>query len=206
MVSGAEICPVADKYQHSCHNQAMQFQVKQCFDGAYYGNEFVSVSDACNFVRLKNEDQIISIEGHVICRSYATDLLGINVEGAQAYSGYKLKKRFETLPDGDFQYIMTYVNHFSKFCVLRPLKSKRAPEMASGHLGIFYLVPQQYCSLIMSTVNLSTPSLLSYFPFRQRQGSSPRRPRHPQSQGSVERLNGIMQDKLAIWMKENNEQ
>ncbi|KRZ01583.1 hypothetical protein T11_7486 [Trichinella zimbabwensis] len=28
MVSGAEICPVADKYQHSCHNQAMQFQVK----------------------------------------------------------------------------------------------------------------------------------------------------------------------------------
>ncbi|KRZ82402.1 Retrovirus-related Pol polyprotein from transposon [Trichinella sp. T8] len=29
------------------------------------------------------------------------------------------------------------------------------------------------------------------------------RPRHPQSQGAVERLNGVLQDKLAIWMREN---
>ncbi|XP_003367241.1 KRAB-A domain-containing protein 2 [Trichinella spiralis] len=29
------------------------------------------------------------------------------------------------------------------------------------------------------------------------------RPRHPQSQGAVERLNGVVQDKLAIWMREN---
>ncbi|KRZ77932.1 hypothetical protein T10_7055 [Trichinella papuae] len=28
MVSGAEIYPLEDKYQHSCHNEAMQFQVK----------------------------------------------------------------------------------------------------------------------------------------------------------------------------------
>jgi hypothetical protein len=30
------------------------------------------------------------------------------------------------------------------------------------------------------------------------------RPRHPQSQGAVERLNGVIQDKLVIWMQENN--
>ena len=29
------------------------------------------------------------------------------------------------------------------------------------------------------------------------------RPRHPQSQGAVERLNGVIQDKLEIWMHEN---
>ena len=29
------------------------------------------------------------------------------------------------------------------------------------------------------------------------------RPRHPQSQGAVERLNGVIQDKLKIWMHEN---
>ncbi|KRY95849.1 KRAB-A domain-containing protein 2, partial [Trichinella zimbabwensis] len=29
------------------------------------------------------------------------------------------------------------------------------------------------------------------------------RPRHPQSQGAVEPLNGVVQDKLAIWMREN---
>ncbi|KAK8383365.1 hypothetical protein O3P69_019024 [Scylla paramamosain] len=30
------------------------------------------------------------------------------------------------------------------------------------------------------------------------------RPRHPQSQCAVERLNGVIQDPLTIWMKENN--
>ncbi|XP_068245462.1 uncharacterized protein [Palaemon carinicauda] len=30
------------------------------------------------------------------------------------------------------------------------------------------------------------------------------RPRHPQSQGAVARLNGVIQDKLAIWMQEYN--
>ena len=29
------------------------------------------------------------------------------------------------------------------------------------------------------------------------------RPRHPQSQGAVERLNGVVQEKLTIWMREN---
>ncbi|KRY91501.1 hypothetical protein T4D_16135 [Trichinella pseudospiralis] len=39
--------------------------------------------------------------------------------------------------------------------------SKRAQEMASNNLDIFnYLVPHQYCSLILP-VNLSTPALLS---------------------------------------------
>ncbi|KRY26610.1 Retrovirus-related Pol polyprotein from type-2 retrotransposable element R2DM, partial [Trichinella spiralis] len=33
---------------------------------------------------------------------------------------------FQTMPDGDFKYIMTYLNHFTKFCILSPLKSKRA--------------------------------------------------------------------------------
>ncbi|KRX25540.1 hypothetical protein T07_8350 [Trichinella nelsoni] len=28
------------------------------------------------------------------------------------------------------------------------------------------------------------------------------RPRHPHSQGAVERLNGVVQEKLAIWMQE----
>ncbi|KRY83583.1 KRAB-A domain-containing protein 2, partial [Trichinella zimbabwensis] len=35
---------------------------------------------------------------------------------------------FQTMPDGDYKYIMTYLNHFTKFCILSPLKSKRAEE------------------------------------------------------------------------------
>ncbi|KRX33225.1 KRAB-A domain-containing protein 2, partial [Trichinella sp. T6] len=28
---------------------------------------------------------------------------------------------FQTMPDGDYKYIMTYLNHFKKFCILSPL-------------------------------------------------------------------------------------
>ncbi|KRY08845.1 KRAB-A domain-containing protein 2 [Trichinella patagoniensis] len=93
------------------------------------------------------------------------------------------------LPDGDFQVQITYINHFSKFCVLRSLKSKRAQEVDGDYLDIFhYLVPQKCLHQSDMAVNLST-SLLR------------RRPWHPQSQGGVERLNEIIQNNLAIWMK-----
>lgn len=36
---------------------------------------------------------------------------------------------YQTLKDGDYNYILTYMNHFSKFCILRPLTSKRASEV-----------------------------------------------------------------------------
>ncbi|KRZ15916.1 KRAB-A domain-containing protein 2 [Trichinella zimbabwensis] len=110
-----------------------------------------------------------------------------------------------TLPDRDFQYIMTYVNHFSKFCVLRPLKSKRAPEVASSHLDIFlnyFGAPailqsdsgREFVNYIIAEL-ISLWSEIAFVTVK---------PRHPQNQGGVERLNGIIQDKLAIWMKENN--
>ena len=43
----------------------------------------------------------------------------------------------QTLPDKDYKYILTYVNHFTKFCVLTPVKSKRAEEVAEALLPIF---------------------------------------------------------------------
>ncbi|KRX82782.1 KRAB-A domain-containing protein 2 [Trichinella sp. T6] len=81
---------------------------------------------------------------------------------------------------------MTYLNHFTKFCILSPLKSKRAEEVASKLLEIF--------------LTFGAPSILQS-DNEQKLGTG--RPRHPQSQGAVERLNGVVQDKLAIWMREN---
>ncbi|KRZ82997.1 hypothetical protein T08_2816 [Trichinella sp. T8] len=61
------------------------------------------------------------------------------------------------LPDGDFQVQITYINHFSKYCVLRSLKSKKAQEVDGGYLDIFhYLVPQQCLQQSDMAVNLST--------------------------------------------------
>ncbi|KRY57276.1 KRAB-A domain-containing protein 2 [Trichinella britovi] len=44
---------------------------------------------------------------------------------------------FQTMPDGDFKYIMTYLNHFMEFCILSPLMLKQAEEVASKLLKIF---------------------------------------------------------------------
>ncbi|KRX35305.1 KRAB-A domain-containing protein 2 [Trichinella murrelli] len=96
------------------------------------------------------------------------------------------------LPDGDFQVQITYINHFSKYCVLRSLKSKKAQEVDGGYLDIFhYLVPQQ-------CLQQSDMALISLW---SEMRTVIGRPWHPQSQGSVERLNEIIQNNLAIWMK-----
>ena len=110
---------------------------------------------------------------------------------------------YQTLPDGGFKYIMTYVNHFSKFCVLRPLQSKRAEEVAFHLLDIFltFGAPcilqsdngREFVNNVLSELSILWPNLKLVTG----------RPRHPQSQGAVERLNGVIQDKLSIWMKEN---
>ena len=110
---------------------------------------------------------------------------------------------FQTLPDGEFKYILTFTNHFSKFCVLRPLTSKRAEEVANTLLPIFltFGAPvilhsdngREFVNAVISELSTLWPELKLVTG----------RPRHPQSQGAVERLNGVIQDKLKIWMHEN---
>ncbi|XP_076053674.1 KRAB-A domain-containing protein 2-like [Oratosquilla oratoria] len=111
---------------------------------------------------------------------------------------------FQTLPDGDFKYIMTYANHFSKFCALRPLTSKRAEEVAANLLDILltFGAPailqsdngREFVNAIIAELSVLWPELKLVTG----------RPRHPQSQGAIERLNGMIKDNLTIWMRENN--
>ncbi|XP_068235771.1 KRAB-A domain-containing protein 2-like [Palaemon carinicauda] len=110
---------------------------------------------------------------------------------------------FQTLPDGEFKYILTFINHFSKFCVLRPHASKRAEEVANTLLPIFltFGAPvirvqdngREFVNVVVSELSTLWPELKLVTG----------RPRDPQSQGAVERLNGVIQDKLKIWMYEN---
>ena len=37
---------------------------------------------------------------------------------------------YQSCPDGDFKWAMHYQDHLTKFSILRPLKSKRAAEVA----------------------------------------------------------------------------
>ncbi|CAF3478531.1 unnamed protein product [Rotaria sp. Silwood2] len=43
----------------------------------------------------------------------------------------------QSCPDGHFKFILNYQDHFTKFCILRPLKTKTAVEVAFHLLDIF---------------------------------------------------------------------
>ena len=81
--------------------------------------------------------------------------------------------------------IMVYQNHLTKFCILRPLTSKRAPEIAYQLLDIYLLLG---APSILQSDNRSefTAQVITELKWMW--------PRHPQSQGSVERANCDIKD------------
>lgn len=45
---------------------------------------------------------------------------------------------FQSSPDGEYKWMLQYQAHLTKFCFLRPLKSKEAKEVAIEILKIFF--------------------------------------------------------------------
>jgi hypothetical protein len=95
-------------------------------------------------------------------------------------------------------------DHLTKFCVLRPLSSKRAAEVAWNLVDIFLLIGaphilqsdngREFTATVVSELKEIWPDLLLVHG----------KPRHPQSQGSVERCNGDVKDILTSWLSDNN--
>ena len=87
---------------------------------------------------------------------------------------------------------------------MSPLRSKRAEEIAHTLLPVFLTFG---APVILQSdngrefVNSVISELSTLWPQLQLVTG---RSRNPQSQGAVERLNGVIQDKLKIWMRENN--
>ena len=110
----------------------------------------------------------------------------------------------QSLRDGSFRFIMHYQEHLSKFHFLRPLTSKRAEEVASELLRIFLefgapkLLQSDNGREFTASVISELASLWNGLVLVNG------RPRHPQSQGSVERSNATMKDSLTAWMRDNN--
>ncbi|KAK4304815.1 hypothetical protein Pmani_023250 [Petrolisthes manimaculis] len=106
----------------------------------------------------------------------------------------------------NFKWIMVYQDHFTKFCVLRPLTTKRATEVAMHLLDIFLLFGapailqsdngSEFTSHVITELKAVWPDLTIVHG----------KPRHPQSQGSVERANGDLKDMLIAWLADNNTQ
>ena len=110
---------------------------------------------------------------------------------------------YQASPDGEYKYIMVYQDHFTKFVQLQPLKSKTANEVKKSIEEIFddFGPPK-----ILHTDNGREfkNSLIDSF-INDYPGLSivHGRPRHSQSQGSVERANQDVEHILCAWMADN---
>src|SRR5579872_4887792 len=91
-----------------------------------------------------------------------------------------------------------------KILFVAPLSSKRAAEVAYQLLDIFLLFGaphilqsdngSEFTAAVITELKLLWPDLLIVHG----------KPRHPQSQGSVERLNCDVKDMLIAWLGDNN--
>jgi transposase InsO family protein len=104
----------------------------------------------------------------------------------------------QSCPDGPYKFIMNYQDHFTKFCILRPLKTKTAAEVAYQLLDIFTILGapvilqsdngrEFVAKVIQELVDMWTGIKIVHG-----------RARHPQSQGSVERCNQDIKQLIGI--------
>ena len=111
---------------------------------------------------------------------------------------------YQSSPSYDFKWVMVYQDHLTKFCLLRALLTKRAQEVAL-HLFDFFTMfgapsilhsdnGREFVNRIIENLEALWPGLKIVHG----------KPRHSQSQGSVERANQDIENMLACWMGDNN--
>lgn len=110
----------------------------------------------------------------------------------------------QSQPDREYKFIFVYQDHLTKFVVLRPLSSKRAEEVAHNLIDVFttFGAPcvlqsdngREFCNSIIESLKQLWPELQIVHG----------KPRHSQSQGSVERANQDIENMLFTWLKDNN--
>jgi len=110
---------------------------------------------------------------------------------------------FQSVPDGNYKWILNYQDHNTKFKSLRPMENKRAIEVSTHLLSIFLIFGAP--SILQSDngrefVNCVIDELKQLW---SECVIIHGRPRHPQSQGSIERANQDVEHMLRAWMQDN---
>lgn len=105
--------------------------------------------------------------------------------------------------DGEYKFILVYQDHLTKYVLLRPLKHKRAENVAYVLLDIFttFGAPsilqsdngREFANKVVTEICAMWPELKIVHG----------KPRHSQSQGSVERANQDIENMLATWLTDN---
>ncbi|CAF4558114.1 unnamed protein product [Rotaria sp. Silwood2] len=109
-----------------------------------------------------------------------------------------------TRPDGEYQWILHCRDHFSKFSWAFPMKTKEARFVAEHLVSLFYQFGpckilqsdngKEFTASVIKDLKIVWPGLVII------NG----RPRHPQSQGLVERGNATLCDVLGKFMTDRN--
>ena len=98
---------------------------------------------------------------------------------------------------------MNYQDHLTKYVILKPLKLKRAEEIAYNLIDIYTFFG---ASAILQSDNgreFVNPVINELHIMWNEVKIVHGKPRHSQSQGSVERANRDVQEMLAAWMGDN---
>lgn len=109
----------------------------------------------------------------------------------------------QSQPDRDFHFVFVYQDHLTKFVVLRALTSKRSEEVLSHITDVFSLLgPPSTLQTDNGREfrNKDVDSLQQRWPGLKIVHG---KPRHSQSQGSVERCNQDIERMLFSWMTDN---
>ena len=108
------------------------------------------------------------------------------------------------MPHGEYRFIMVYQDHLTKYCMLRPLPSKRAACFAFHLMDVFqnFGAPAilqsdngaEFTAKVINELKEFWPDLVIVHG----------KPRHPQSKESVERANSDIKDMLIAWLGDNS--
>ncbi|XP_068238613.1 KRAB-A domain-containing protein 2-like [Palaemon carinicauda] len=113
----------------------------------------------------------------------------------------------QSMPSGsNKKWIMVYQDHLMKFCILRDLTSKRVGEIAFHLLDVFILFGTPFILQSANGSELTSQVITELKEVWPKLTLVCGKPRHPQSQGSVELANGDIKDMLVAWMADNNSQ
>ncbi|KAH0810939.1 hypothetical protein GEV33_011852 [Tenebrio molitor] len=109
----------------------------------------------------------------------------------------------QTEPDRDYRFILNYQDHLTKFTILKPLKTKTAEEVAYNVMDIFCIFGAPFILQSDNGREFSNKIIEAFKDLWPGLKLVHGKPRHSQSQGSVERSNQDVRDMLVAWMLDN---
>ncbi|XP_031344445.1 KRAB-A domain-containing protein 2-like [Photinus pyralis] len=105
--------------------------------------------------------------------------------------------------DEGYKFILVYQDHLTKFVQLRPLKTKRAEEVAYVLLDIFTIFGAPSILQSDNGREFANCVITELCDMWQELKMVHGKPRHSQSQGSVERCNQDVENMLSSWLTTN---